>query len=574
MKKKIFVIIQIVIVSLSFSLFSCQKMSVEKSELYLGSNSVILPIDTYNLPCVTGALKVLIDGYIYQFIFSPNGKQNYISSSSLKKMGMTSNEIKKKKFVDINSIIIGKSEFKNMKFKIFVSQNSTMNADGYIGSDFFSNYENITIDFATNRLILDDNVLNENLTPYKTDGDFFLIKSNKKKIGIITFHLTNIFKEKSYIDQNLEKEIDLGEKKYKYYRLEDVSLTSQGIKDVLAITYSNCEEGKDYQLKSLSSSKKYDAILGTPCLLHNTLTINFKEKLLGFNKSTNTEPLPKKEVNEKCSYCEKLKYKKKELPKKMTIPLIIQTSDKNLKTRAFVDVEIQNRRLRLLLDTGCAQSWLYPTGIAKAGIKTIDNESSYKVYLEQMEIGNCKMNNVDFYIDYKTILDYKVDGLLGLDFFKGADSITIDYKNKILEVSNKYPEGESIPIIYQTGGIYLDNIEIQNKKYIAKLDTGSTMSSIKFDGKLEKSMNYNSVSLYGNIFGQRNYGTVDCKIDKNHTYDIQVWADTTSAWNTLWPCPLYAEAENINMNMLLGSYGFFDRYKVTIDFNNLRCWIE
>lgn len=524
--------LSLIILLVSFFTISC------KENTSINYENKIVPLE-YNSELLMAVVKLNIDGYIYDFCLDLSSRKNYISQKLAYKIANYKNNTRK---LCLDSVQWGIYKFENVDFQV-ESQLNDGAFDGFLGYDFFSDYENITIDLANNKIILNDCISSSLLKGinYKYNDGFISFKDNNLKYALVFMLIPNLivnsFKDYSHLQLN----------------------------EINTFSYS------DYQyISSIKQiSDKNDVILGIPSLLSNTVTFNIRKKLIYFNQSKNNIKLPYRNVNEKISFCEKV-------PKLNEIYNFEQELYFSSNQSILLTTNLLEKKSLFILDTGAEDNVIFKTGLYNTSVKMNDYERSYKIYFPKMEIDNLVFENIGFtYFDY---IESTCDGLLGMDFLLALSHqkfVDINYKNQTIYFSDCKPQSEPIHIKIENNKIICDLI-LNNKIYKAIIDSGMTTPSffINYTGNdiFYKKLNQNWHTLYGKTTGVYPYiESLELSLG-NKEIDLPFYNIDYTTYKTLFPKGIIqSNSEKIDIVL---SMDFFKNYKIIFDFDNSYMWID
>jgi hypothetical protein len=524
------------LILLSLVLLGCKNKTSASNE------QMILPVEmTYNTRMAYAQL--CIDGIMYNFSIEPTLERSCINketANAIRKYEKTKN-----KYLIVNSAKWGKYEFNNVKFYIDSRLTSEGYFNGYLGYDFFRTFFSVTLDYSTNRLIINDDVSEAESISYRKKDEIFTFKLSDKKIAFLPMLVPNMYAD------SLEgfPDIDL-----------DLIINSP-------VPYSH----SDYFTSFPQIFKGNDAIIGVDAMLNNTVTIDYKHKRLVFNKSVNTEPLPYRESGEKISTCETIKAKEKNTQTVMEFPL--QKRDHGM----YIDLIIDGKKESFLMDTGATANIILKEGIYKTKVKTNDCERFFKMYFPEVKIGKIDLFDFPLSMD-DTRLGVNCDGLLGMEFFTSYpefDYVQFDYQNGVLRFTNQKPDGQPLPIVVKNKRIFCFPT-VQGKKYKAFLDSGWQNYSIFINNIDNNLFPEEIIHQFGSLYERftSNYMYTDSLnlLFGDKTISIPCISMRDQEFTKLIPS-VFSEYDAGKYDIHL-SFSFFEKNRVTFDFKNSLMWID
>lgn len=176
--------IVLALILLSLVLLGCKNKTSASNE------QMILPVEmTYDTRMAYAQL--CIDGIMYTFSIEPTLERSCINketANAIRKYEKTKN-----KYLIVNSAKWGKYEFNNVKFYIDSRLTSEGIFNGYLGYDFFRTFFSVTLDYSTNRLIINDDVSEAESISYRKKDEIFAFKLSDKKRAFLPMLVPNMY---------------------------------------------------------------------------------------------------------------------------------------------------------------------------------------------------------------------------------------------------------------------------------------------------------------------------------------------------------------------------------------------
>jgi predicted aspartyl protease len=253
------------------------------------------------------------------------------------------------------------------------------------------------------------------------------------------------------------------------------------------------------------------------------------------------------------------------------IPFIVELTGRENKTNnLYLKVRIDNKDFLFIYDTGSAVNIMTDKTLERIGISIDEsvNETLFLMTASAKCSGRRFGRNVFLYVpgtSFGTDANGEdIAGIIGLDFFRSAESLCIDYKSRKIILNDEpasYSGLEKLSLIPDNDGTFLQykiKVNLDGTEGVALFDTGCTWIEVRKNNfnLSVKRMEWMSVVT---ILGQE---TV-----KNYYADAgNIYFGSTVLKNAeviMWDDYAYSYFPQFkDKDMVLGINGFFDRYKV------------
>jgi len=253
------------------------------------------------------------------------------------------------------------------------------------------------------------------------------------------------------------------------------------------------------------------------------------------------------------------------------IPFTVELAGKDNKTASlYLRVRINTTDFLFIYDTGAAFNVITDQTLEKTGIPVDQsvNEILYLIAAEAKCGGGNFRQNIFCYIPGtsfgKDANGEDIAGIIGLDFFRRAASLCVDYKNRKIILNDdpvSYAGLEKLPLVPDADGtmpLYAVKINLGGTAGTALFDTGCSWLEVNKNtfGLPVKQVSWQqlltmsgveTIKQYYADAGEIRFGSTVLKNVK-----VVMWDDYTFSY-----FPQYKDKD-----MILGINGFFDRYKV------------
>lgn len=524
----------LILLTISFIFICC------KANKYDNPKQMVLPVETDKISRLS-YVKLNIEGNMYDFILDFSSSQSLISRDTANRI--TNSNYYKKNILKIDSLNCGIYEFNKVEFFIDDTLVGNSDFDGFLCSDFFKKYNLITLDMATNRIIINDIISTESMISYRESDNALMFNIKNRTIGLVFGMFPNMFADHIQF-------------------LQDVDLTINS-----PIYFEEYEKYAQYKELFI----KYDVLLGFDTFIGNTVTFDFKNQKLAFNKSINTTQLPLRKCNEKISYCESVEINEYKLPTVVNIPFYI--SNKGIQIQALIN----KTPFQFVLDTGCHDNILFKNGVQKELKKVNEFERGFKFYFSSFKISEGDFKYTGFKFFNNNLNKIELDGILGIEFLSKQSQynyVQINCIDNILIFSNVKPNNIPHKIELHNNNIFCE-VEINKKNYKALIDSGNLSYSIIIDQTEDlftEKKQVPIISLYNESNHTYPYSKgIKIKLD-NEIISLPLICMTDKEYTQIVQ-DAFSEEFGGKYNLLLG-LDFFKQRIITFDFENSLMWVE
>jgi hypothetical protein len=304
-------------------------------------------------------------------------------------------------------------------------------------------------------------------------------------------------------------------------------------------------------------------------------TINAKERPLNILKITDKKLYTPVQFNKKLSAMQE-RYKNVSedsllMKDYCEIPFIVELVGRENKTNnLYLKVRIDNKDFLFIYDTGSAVNIMTDKTLERIGISVDEsvNETLFLMTASAKCGGRRFGQNVFLYVpgtSFGTDANGEdIAGIIGLDFFRSAESLCIDYKGRKIILNDKpalYNGLEKLYLIPDNDGTFLQykiKVNLDGTEGVALFDTGCTWIEVRknhFNLPVKRTewmpvvtiLGKETIKSYYADPGEIHFGSTVLK-----NAEVIMWDDYTYSY---FPQFKY-------MDIVLGINVFFDRYKV------------